>query len=202
MATDISICSNASQRLGGPPISSFDEGDVDGSNLDATRLARNLWTTVRQAVLRKHNWNCAVARVLLSPDATPPTFGYSYRFLLPTDWLKTLQIGEHEDCTFGYRTEGRFILSNETPLPLVYIRDDANVSSWDAALVHAAETAMAAAMAYPITKSTSLKDQLEAEFRDLLQQARTSDGQDDPPDTLRGSLLMASRFGSYPGSLR
>ncbi|MCW0370265.1 hypothetical protein [Xanthomonas sacchari] len=199
MATEISISSNASLRLGGPTISSFDESDVDGSNLDTTRLARNLWPTVRQAVLRKHSWNCATARVLLSPDAAAPPFGFAYRFLLPGDWLKTLQLGDSETCRFAWRSEGRYVLCNESALPLVYIYDNTNVQTWDAALVQAAEIAMALAMCYPITKSTSLKQDLEVEFERLIQQARTADAQDDPGDTLGESLLFASRFGSYGG---
>lgn len=202
MATDISICSNASLRLGGPTISSFDEADVDGSNLDMTRLAKNLWPTIRQSVLRKHSWNCATARVLLSPDATAPAFGFAYRYLLPGKFLKVLQVGPYEQCSFTWRTEGRYILADETPLQLIYVYDNDNVPTWDSALVQAAEVAMAHAMAYPITKSASMQDSLANEFERLIQQARTADGQDDPPDTMGGSLLLAARFGSYPGSIR
>lgn len=200
MATEISICSNASLRLGGPTISSFDEADVDGSNLDATRLARNLWPTVRQTVLRKHSWNCATARVLLSPDATAPAFGFVYRYLLPADWLKTLQLGTEEECTFRWRTEGRYVMCDESALPLVYIYDNTNVPTWDAALVEAAEVAMAEAMCYPLTKSASMKQDLEAEFLRLIQQARTADAQDDPSETLGASVLLASRFGYWGGT--
>lgn len=197
MATDISICSNALLRLGAAPINSFDEADPSGSNLDTTRLAANLWPTVRTAVLRLHAWNCATSRVLLSPDATAPAFGFAYRFLLPSDWLKTIQIGRDERYRFAWRSEGRYILCDESALPMVYIFDNRNVESWDTALVQAVELAMAKAMCYPVTKSTSLQDSLAGEFERTVQAARTADGQDDPGETLGDSILIGSRFGAY-----
>lgn len=194
-ATAVSIASNALQRLGGATIASFDEAKDDGANLQQVRLAASLWPTVRQAMLRAHPWNCATTRVLLSPDATPPAFGFARRFMQPTDWLRTLQVGDDEANPLVYRTEGRYFLSDEAALPLVYIADNQAPATYDAILLDVMELAMAQAMAYPVTKSTSLRDDLSAELEKMLRTARTVDGQDDPPETLGGSLLYAARFG-------
>jgi hypothetical protein len=195
-ATPVSICSNALVRLGADPISSFDESDTSGANLDRTRVVSNLWETVRKQTLRSHSWNCATKRVLLSPDSTAPAFGFTNRFLLPSDWLKTVQFGEDEaGPRYSWRSEGRYLLANESSFPIVYIYDNQTCAEWDSQLVAAAEIAMAFAACYAITKSTSLKDALGAELKTLLQQARTSDGMDDPPETLGDSILLASRYG-------
>lgn len=200
MATEVSICSNAVVRLGGEPFSSFDEADVSGDNIERVRAAANLWPTVRQAVLRGHIWNCATKRALLSPDVTPPAFGWSYRFLLPSDWLRTVALGRDPRDRFEYVSEGRYLLTNEPELPLVYVFDNTNPATYDSSLVNALETAMAGVLAYPVTKSTSLAAELDRIVGRALATARATDGQDDPPLTLGDQPLLLSRFGGrYTG---
>lgn len=197
MTTAVSICSNALLRLGSDPISSFDEADLTGSNIERARLAANLWPTVRRQVLRGHTWNVAIKRVLLSPDATAPVFGYASRFLRPADWLRTIAVGREEcdEGSFRYRTEGGYFLTDEAEFPLVYVFDNTNPATYDAGLVAACELAMAAALAYPVTKSASLAEALGAEVSNTLAIARAVDGQDDPPETLGDSMLYRARFG-------
>jgi hypothetical protein len=195
VATSVSICSNALIRLGADPISSFDEADQTGSNIERARLAANLWPTVRRQVLRSHPWNVALRRVLLSPDSESPAFGYGYRFMIPSDWLRTIAVGREETDRLEYRTESGFILSNEAEFPLLYVFDNTNPTTYDAMLVGAMELAMQAALAYPVTKSTSLAGELAIQLRDMLAQARGIDAQDDPPDRLGDFPQYASRFG-------
>ena len=203
MATDVSICSNAIVRLGGEPFSSFDEAEESGSNIERVRAAANLWPTVRRAVLRGHVWNCASKRVLLSPDATPPAFGYANRFLLPSDWLRTVAIGRDPRDRYDYVTEGRYLLSDEPDLPLLYVFDNTNANTYDAHLVNAMEIAMSGVLAYPVTKSTSLATELDKIVRDAIAQARSIDGQDDPPQTLGDFPLLGARLaGRYSGATR
>lgn len=195
--TAVAICSNALLRLGAHPISSFDEGDPQGSNIEHVRLASNLWTTVRRAVLRSATWNCAIKRVVLSPDADAPAFGYRYQFLRPSDWLRTITLGHDDRDRHCYRMEGLRFLSNETALPLVYLFDNDNPATWDSALIGAMEAAMSQAMAYPVTNSTSLRAELADELQRVLAQARNVDAQDDPAETFGDFPLLQSRFGSH-----
>lgn len=197
--TEVAICSNALLRLGGKPINSFDEADPMGSNIDHVRLAVNLWRTVRRQVLRGSTWNCAVRRVLLSPDASAPAFGWSNQFLRPADWLRTISVGRDDCERIVFRMEGTRFLCNEAALPLVYVFDNDTPATWDSALVGAMEIAMAQAMCYAVTGSTSLRDELGAELRDVIAQARNIDGQDEPPEILVGTPLLASRFGAHWG---
>lgn len=200
MATEVSIVSNASLRLGGEPISSFDEADLSGSNIERSRLASNLWPTVRRSILRAHPWNVATARVLLSPDATAPAFGYSARFLRPIDWLRTLGVGNDTRDRIPYRTEGRYYLANESAFPLTYIFDNKDPETYDASLVEAMELGVALALAYPFTKSASMRESIAAELRESLRSARANDGMDDPAETFGDSILLASRLsGGGPG---
>ncbi|HET7663890.1 MAG TPA: hypothetical protein VFK31_09655 [Rhodanobacteraceae bacterium] len=189
----VMICSDALLMLGSKPIASFSEAS-DPSNLDRARLCANLYPMVKLAILRSHPWNCATKRVQLSPDATPPAFGYTYRFALPGDWLRTLSVGD--GVQLDYRSEGRFLLCNERVFPLTYL---ANIpeTEWDTLLIQAVTLAMSVRLAYPITASTSLEQLRYQELQRTMQEARAVDGQDNPPETLGGlGPLLASRFGA------
>lgn len=190
MATDVSICSNALLMLGDASIQDLAETN------DRARLASNLYPQVRDAVLRLHPWNCAVKRTVLAPDAvTPPevAIDYAFQFTLPSDWLRTLQIGPYGDED-DHRSEGRKILCDTDPLYLRYIYANTVVATWDTALVHGVSLLMKAAMAYGITKSQSVATSSMDDALAFLKTCRSIDGQDDPPETLGDFRLLASRF--------
>lgn len=182
-ATEVSICSNALLLLGQKPISTLDESS----------LAANLWPQVRETVLRSHPWNCAVKRRILAPAVEPPEFDWGYKFLLPEDWLRTLQVGE-SGREIDYQSEGRYLLADVSALPLRYVAANADVASWDTLLVNAATYGMAAALAYPVTSSASLAEVMEQKLQQALREARTVDGQDDPPQTMGDFPLLSARF--------
>ncbi len=192
MASSIDICSNALLMLGSKPIASFDEGSAP-ANLDRGRLCSNLYPMMKLALLRSHPWNCAVTRVQLSPDATPPAFGFRNRFLLPGNWLRTLEVGDGYALT--YRSEGRYLLCDEAVFPLVYLRDVPE-TDFDSMLVEAMTLAMAMRLAYAITASSAVEQARYSEFQALMKRVRAVDGQDDPPQTFGDMRLLTSRFGN------
>lgn len=197
-ANAVTICSNALLSLGAQPISSFDEAGGT-AQLDRAKLAAGLYPQVRKAVLRSHPWNCAIRRVQLSPDAQAPEFGYAHRFLLPGDWLRTLAVGNPErNERIDFRAEGRYLLSDAVIFPLTYIAD-VDEHQWDSLLVDAMTATMAVRMAYPITKSAAMIETKTAELRAVMQQARSVDGQDEPPETLGDFPLMLARLGGASG---
>lgn len=54
---------------------------------------------------------------------------------------------------------------------------------------------MAAAMAYPITMSTTKEDMAFKKLQAHMRDARNADGQDDPAQTLGDFPLLNARFG-------
>lgn len=194
MATAVSVCSNALLMLGAGSINDFTEDN------DRAKLASNLYPQVRDAMLRSHPWNCAVARVALAPMVEIPAFDYPLQFAVPDNWLRTLQVGQH-DNEVDHRHEGRRILSFSDPLYLRYIFRNEVEASWDSMLVHAVSLLMKAAMAYPITKSAALATASLNDAVAYLKSCRAVDGQDDPPETLGDFRLLAAR-GADPSSWR
>ena len=187
MATAVSICSNALLMLGDNPINSFTESS------DRAKLAANLWPDLRDYVLRSHPWNCAVKRVVLSPQTDGPAFGFNYQFLLPSDWLRTLQVGEDGEMP-GYRIESRALLMDEQTCKLRYIWRNDNPATWDSLLVHAMTMVMKAAFAYPITQAGSIEQLAQGILQPILKQARAVDGQEDDVEYLDDSPLYAAGF--------
>ena len=190
MTTAVSICSNALLMLGAQTINSFSDADA----LDRAKLCANLYPTVRNKLLRSHPWNCAVKRLILSPDATPPAFGYEQQFQLPSDCLRVLDVAEG-GCQIDYRLEGRQIQANTTVLELRYIFRNDVESTWDDALVELMTLAMAARLAYAITQSAALEQSRMQEFQMALRIAKAVDGQEEPPETLGDFPLLRARMG-------
>lgn len=189
-ATPVSICSNALLMLGDQPIAAFED------NSDKARLAANVWPTARDYVLRRHPWNCAVKRIILSPDTTPPAFDFSHQFELPGDWLRTLSVGETGERP-EYRMEGRKLLMQTNVCKLRYIWRNEAPATWDASLVWVMTRVMRAVFAYPIAQSGSLEQLLESELRDLIREARAIDGTEDEPEAMDHSPLMEARYAGF-----
>lgn len=192
MTSSVTICSNALVRLGDNPISSLQ---------DATKAARacsNLYPAVRDAILREHPWNCARKRVILAPLVDAPAFDYPYQFQLPSDWLRTIQVGQR-DGSISYTQEGRLILSYVQSLPLVYIFDNTVEQTWDSELVGVMIAAMTAVLAYPITQSAAMMTAKEQLFANVMKTAKAVNGQDNQDETLGDFPLLMSRLHGYVG---
>lgn len=192
VASVVSICSNASLMLGGQTIASLSEDS------DRARLASNLFEPVRDNLLRRHPWNCAIKRVVLSPDVDAPAFDWAFQFTLPDDFMKVLSVGE-AGAENEFRIESGKLLMDDSVCYLRYVFKNTNPATWDAMLVWGMTECMRAVFAYPITQSTSLAQLAETVTRDVLKQARAVDGQDDTPESFGDSPLLNSRFGGSYG---
>lgn len=187
MATsEVQICSNALLLLGADPINSFDDES------DRALLVSNLWPNALDAILRSHPWNCALGRVQLAPDAAAPAFDYAYQFTLPGECLRVLSVGEKGENP-DYELNKRKILYDEALLNLRFIERNEDIPSWDALLVQAAEAYMAMTCAYPITKSASMFEAMTKLWEFKLRQARTIDGQENPPEEFGDFPLLTAR---------
>lgn len=192
MTTGVSICSNALLMLGAQTINSFD----DANSIDRAKLCANLYPTTRDKVLRSHPWNCAIKRILLAPDASPPAFGWAYQFQLPTDCLRVLEV-DVGGAQADYLIEGRSILADEASVGLRYVFANNVENTWDSLLVEIVTLAMAARLAYPVTQSAAMEQSRMQELEMAMRRARAVDGQEDPPQTFGDFPLLQARNGGY-----
>lgn len=188
MSSKVSICSNALQQLGDAPIASF-----AASEGKRAVLCGNLWPQVRDDMLRKHTWPFARVRVLLAPESTTPEFDWSYSFLLPGDWLRTLQVGERGQRT-PYEQAGRRILANVASLPLVYVSTSEDPAAWDSTFCDLVCAEMQARLAYAITQSASLAQMKRTEADHALKVAKAIAGQDNEPEDWGDSPFTDVRY--------
>lgn len=191
MTTPIGICSNALLQFGKSPISSFEEPG------DLARLCSNLYPGERDSILRENDWNCSIKRDILAPMVAVPAFGFSAQFQLPGDYLRMVSIGDvlvGEPLCRTFKVEGRRVLASGTTLPIVYVYRSSE-ADWDAKLVELMTARMAWKLCYAVTQSTSLRDELKAEYSALAKAARAIDAQENPSAELgEDSPLISARY--------
>lgn len=184
----VSLCSNAFVRLGANPINDANE------NNDRARLVA-LYDNLRDSLLRSHVWNCAVKRVILAPDTATPVFDFTNKFVLPSDWLRTMQVGQ-KDERLDYRIEAGYILADTDTLYLRYIYRNEVEATWDTMLIEAMELTLVHAFAYAITQSSAAKDGARDDLQKFLKTAQAVDGIEEPAETFGDSYLINSRYAS------
>jgi hypothetical protein len=189
MTTAVSICSNALMMLGKSPIASLTEEN------DRARYCYNLYPLLRDSLLRKHFWNCAIKRVLLSPLTETPAYGYSAQFQLPGDFLRLYEVGKPGAFIQDFQLENRMILANVTSMPLRYVWRNDNEDNWDSGLIQTATHMLAAQLAYPLTQSTSLRESMMATAEKVLREAKAIDAQENPSETMGDEFpLISGRY--------
>jgi len=77
-------------------------------------LATSLYDQTRNEVLSDYDWQFARVQSSLTADGTPPAFGYTTRYALPSGTLKVLRVnGVDEDENFGnWEIVGGFLHTN------------------------------------------------------------------------------------------
>lgn len=185
--TKVSICSAALLQLGKSPISAFDEPG------DLARLCANLYDSERDSLLRENDWNCAIKRQVLAPVSDVPVFGFSAQFALPSDFLRLIAIGDTylgSPYCMRFKIEGRRILASGTALSLTYVFRNDQEATWDSKLVELMQARMLWKLAYPVTQSTTLRDELKAEYVSMAKAARAIDAQENPSDALSDDFTL------------
>jgi hypothetical protein len=169
MATEVSICSNALRKLGDDPITSLTD------DTERARLCNAFYAPTRDALLRSHPWNFAIARAELSKLSTTPAFDYTAEFTLPTDpyCLRVLQM-DYQDINF--KVEGRKLLCNEDSAKILYIAKVTDTAQFDSMFTELLTSRMSAELAYSVTGSNTLSKQMWELYDAKVSESRSIDG--------------------------
>ena len=176
MATEVSICSNALRRLGDDPITSLTD------HSERARLCNAFYEDARDACLRSHPWNFAITRASLTQLSDSPVYGYDYQYALPTNpyCLRVLAM-EFEDYIFkveNFSTQGRVLLTDEETAKIIYIARITDTTLFDSLFVDTLITKLASDLAYPVTNSLKVQEQMYRLYQLKLSEARSIDGQE------------------------
>ena len=102
-------------------------------------IAQSLYEQTRNEVLSDFDWQFARHQASLTADPTPPAFGYSTRYALPTGTLKVLRVnGVDEDENFGnWEIVGGFLHTNySTPIKVETIQIVSDTSKYPPVFVN------------------------------------------------------------------
>ena len=184
MATSkVQIANLALMHVGENAITSF----ADETN--AARAIDQVYDVVRDAVLTDHTWNFAIKRLALSRDTGTPIFDFTYRFNLPTDYLRLVSIEDLPD----YKISGQFIETDSDAINIKYIAENDIPNEYDSMFVMSLALRLGATIAERLTQSSALGKELMEAYAISLRDAKTVDAQSDKPDDLEANLWLDSR---------
>lgn len=206
--SDVAICNLSLALLKQKVISSIDDPVSDVENLCS------IWYhEVRLALLRETAWNFAIKRVTLAPDSTAPVFGFTHKFLLPSDFVRFLTRHDSEgfnlrgSSTFNdfflesYQIEDGFLLMNadtssgSATLNLRYIFDHLIVAQWDSHFTDLVVHQLAIKLAPNFQGSEARIRELKQEIQDIRARATAVDSQERPPIRIQRSKFLRARRG-------
>lgn len=200
MTSKVAIVNRALTKLGAQRIVSIDENTKQAREMAAT------FDIVRDAELRKHRWSFAIKRAQIAADVTPPAFEYSTRYLLPTDCLRILMMGDiwpgldmsdYRTGPFGqdWAIENGYILRNATgALNLRYIARISDTTVWDSAFVEAFACKLAWETCEAITQSSEKRQMAIQEYNTAIQEARRAGAIELPPQKIADDSWMIGRL--------
>jgi len=185
----IEICNNALLDLGEDAIMSL----TDGSK--AAGLCNHRWPAVRDAVLRAHPWNCAMAQAELAAAAAAPLWKWEFQYTLPTDFLRIIRIVAPDGTMVeDWEIQGGVILCDEdAPIFISYVRRETDPARYDALLGEALSARLVATLAYPLSGSTSLAQAYWELYQKKLAEARGVDAREGVPESVTPTTWLKAR---------
>lgn len=169
------------------------EGRVSNIETDdsvAAETINELWDSTRDSLQAQYPWNFCVDRASITVDATAPEYGYTKRYLLPTNFLSLLSIYNNPD----YRIEGGYIVTNEgSPLKIKFIKRITETGKFDPLFSEALACELAVMAVERLTQSNTKKQILAAERDRCIKVAFASDAIQDPPQLLETDEWLLAR---------
>ena len=164
--------------VAGKTDDTFQLNDFDSTTIDG--LAFTAWTS--------------------AGEITPFSFGYSDTYTMPTDYLKLHYIGNDaiDNYKRKYEIQGNQILINNSgaaTLNFGYIKNETDVTKFDALFVILFAAELAANMSYKWTLKNSVIQRLETILEQRRAQAKSVNGQDRPPVRYERSKFKNARRG-------
>ena len=197
--SEVEIVNSALARIGEDPITSLTE------NRRAARFANRQYPLARDALIRSYRWNFAIKRVTLAPEATAPVSGFTNKFMFPPDALKIIGIFDEDELQQNYtasriphKVEGRFILTDDDTLPLIYIARITNVADFDALFVDTFAWRLAIDLSYPLTTTRKVREDAIVGFKLSIKEAKLADAIEGSPEVIEASEWIDSRSLNAP----
>lgn len=177
--------------------------DLTTDTTETGRIVNLHYEPVFLRCLRRAEWPFAIKRLALSPDATAPTNEYTYRFALPTNSMKILEVFP---SSLDYRIEEGYLLCYQDAVTIRYIDKSVidNSSVVDPAFAEWFSYELAMSIAPQLTDSTTIWNALKEASAERFKEASALFSQEDGPDIIQESSWVTSRWygGDAYGTIR
>jgi len=185
--SQVSICNAALIQIGDDTITAITD------NSERARLCNHRYETIRDAVLRAHPWNFALARANLAAETATPTWEYDYQFVLPTDpyCLKVLEVRDYR--MDEWVVEGRKILANDNNIYIRFISRITSEAEFDPLFAEAFAARLAHEICYKVTGSRTKEEMAWSLYQNKLKEARSMDGQEGRPMKITSTIFADAR---------
>jgi hypothetical protein len=188
-------------EIGGSRITSLTDGSTNAN------AANDIYTEIRDGLLRSHNWNFATKRAKLAQSSTVPAFEFDYAYPLPSDWIRTTSVHNNDagHGTVFYRMEivgtQRAILADSDQLYIRYVYQVTDPNQMAADFRRAFELALARSLSLKIPTSNTVKAELVKEANRALNVARSTDSMGQSPEIRPRGSWSTVRSGRRDGHL-
>lgn len=199
MASKLGIYNEALGHLEERRITSLSEAR------EPRRVLDDYWDSNLGYCLEQGFWNFAMRAVQVdSSTSVTPTFGYSYAFAKPSDWVRTFLVASDEDQRsplLDYKDEPNYWYAEFDPLYISYVSKDAayglDLSIWPETFANYVALRLAKQACIRITSSASMKNELMVYEKRALADARSKDAMNEPPGFAPRGSWVRSRGGGY-----
>lgn len=203
MASQVDVFNRALVIIGEKRVSSPSEDTKAARELSA------IWDTTREGLLRAYRWSFAMKRAQLAPLATPPAWGFSLQFPLPSDFLRLDQAGDFfvglstadyvgaSEAAYAIErsTSGRVILTDmQNPLNIRYVSNVTVPTEFDPLFTEALAAKLGLDAGAALTDSSSKVEKAERAFERAIAAAIRVNAIERPPETQPDGAWVAARL--------
>lgn len=137
--------------------------------------------------------------------ALAPEFGFSFKFALPSDYIRRIEIKDSSDNELTkdeYRIENGYILTNFAEIRLKYVENVTDTTRFDPLFDEMLSMYLAADICYKLTGSEAQTESVKRDLKTVMQRARFVDSVDDPSQVLDADEWIRSRWATNQGYVR
>lgn len=186
--TEVEICGAALNALGVKGIASLEDDSTEA------RACNTYYSLIRDRVLEDRVWSFAKTQYILAPDAAAPTFGFTRRFLVPSEVVRVHRV---DDGSGTYRMPwdllGEFIHADEAAVYVTAVKREVDTALYSPAFTLCVALRLAVVLAVPLKENRQLKADLWDEYKFELKEASGLDGSQGKAEVTRSDFLSRRR---------
>lgn len=195
MSSKLELFNDALLHLGEAKLAALTEDNT------ARRALDDAYDVTVKYCLEQGFWNFAVRAIQIDSSASiTPTFGYTYAFSKPSDWIRTHTVSTSEDMKFplmDFVDEPNLWFAHSDPLYIKYVSNATSygmdLSIWPATFANYVAIRLAMRTCKRITNSSEgVKDLIMIERR-AKADAQSKDAMNEPPGYPPSGTWVRSR---------